>query len=181
MGILVFLHVQVDKLAALAAILIHIRIIDGCLVELRHAAYQLGETLFIVERMCLGIDTRDFYGYIVDVWIFQCFQIAVIAFVGFSIAQYHLAQKVHVLPDFLLKACGQMLGQMGPGSIDDNLRGVHSQTFLDDGDGNEVEVIAKRLVHFEEEPVACVQELGYTILVDEHLNALGQLATVTNL
>ena len=60
--------------------------------------------------------------------------------VGFSVAEHHFAQQVDVLSDFLLCTGGQMLRELRTRFVDDDLRGVHAQALLDDGDGDKVEM-----------------------------------------
>ncbi len=65
--------------------------------------------------------------------------------------------------------------------IENDARGIHAQPFLDDGDGNGVEVVTKRLVYLEEQTVAGIEKLRHAILVDEHFDAFGQFAVVADL
>ena len=131
--------------------------------------------------MGLGIDARDLYRDVVDVGLLERLYCVVVATVGFLIAKHHLTEQVDVLSDILLVALGQVLSQCRACGVEDDTRGVHAQTFLDDGDGNGIEVITKSLVHLEEQTVAGIEELGHAILVDEHFDALGQLTVVAYL
>ena len=180
-SVLVFLHVEVDELRTLLAILINVWVVDGCLVEFRHAAYELRERLLIVKCMGLGVDTRDLDRDVVDVWLLESFKVAVVALVGFFIAQHHLTEEVDVLSDLLFEAFSKVLGEMRTCSIDDDARGIHSQTLLDDRDGDRVEIVAESLIDLEEEGIALVKELWDSILVDEHLDTLGEFLVVADL
>ena len=179
--VLVFLHVEVDKLRALLAILVDIGIVDGRLIECRHASYQFGKRLLVVQRVGLGVDAGDFHGDIVDVGLLQRVYRVLVAAVGFFVAEHDFAKQVHVLSDLLLVALSQMTGQIGARGIENDARGVHAQTLFDDGYGDGVEEIAKRLVHLEEPRISLVEELGHSVFVDEHLDALGQLTFVADL
>ncbi len=102
--VLVFFHVEVDKLRFLLAVGRDVRIVDGCLVERGHAAYELREGLLVVQRVGLCIDTRNFHRDVVDVGLFECLDGVVIALVSLFVSEYHLAEQVDVLPDVLLIA-----------------------------------------------------------------------------
>ena len=131
--------------------------------------------------MGLGVDTGDLDRNIVDIGLLQCVDRILIAAVGLFIAEHHLTEQVYVLSDVLLVALCQVAGQTGSGSIQDDARGVRAQALLDDRDGDGIEQIAKRLVHLEEPGVALVEELGHSILIDEHLDAARELTVVADL
>ena len=71
-GILVFFHVEVDEFGPFLSLGSGVWVVDGCLIEFRHAANQFWKALFVVECMGLGIDARDFDRDVVDVGLFQC-------------------------------------------------------------------------------------------------------------
>ena len=179
--VLVFLHVEVDELGALAAVLVDVGEVDGLLVEFGHAAHQLGEALLVVERVRLGVDARNLDRDVVDVGAFEGLEVVVVALVGLAVAQHHFAQQVDVLAYLLLEAGGQVLGQARACLVDDDLGGVGAQAALDDGNGDGVEAVGEALVHLEEQGVALVEELRYSILVYEHLYPFCELLVITNL
>ena len=101
--------------------------------------------------------------------------------VGFSVAEHHFAQQVDVLPDFLLCTDGQMLRELRTRFVDDDLRGVHAQALLDDGDGDKVEMMSECLIHFEQEAVPLVQKFGNAVLVEKGFDTFGKYPSVTDL
>lgn len=105
----------------------------------------------------------------------------VVTMVGFSVAEHHFAQQVDVLPDFLLCTDGQMLRELRTRFVDDDLRGVHAQALLDDGDGDKVEMMAECLIHFEQEAVPLVQKFGNAVLVEKGFDTFGKYPSVTDL
>ena len=181
MGVLILLHVEVDKLGALLAVFVNVGIVDGSLVEFRHTANKFGERLLIVERVCLGVDTRNLHRDIVDVRFLKSLEIAVVALVGFLVSEHHLTEQVDVLANLLVETCGKVIGEVRTCSVDDDARGVHAKALLDDGYGNGIEIVTERLVHLEQEAVASVEKLGHSIFVDEGLDALGEFLGVAYL
>ena len=101
--------------------------------------------------------------------------------VGFSVAEHHFAQQVDVLSDFLLCTGGQMLRELRTRFVDDDLRGVHAQALLDDGDGDKVEMMAECLIHSEQEAVPLVQKFGNAVLVEKGFDTFGKYPSVTDL
>ena len=99
--------------------------------------------------------------------------------VGFSVAEYHFAQQVDVLPDFLLCTGGQMLRELRTRFVDDDLRGVHA--LFDDGDGDKVEMMTECLIHSEQEAVPLVQKFGNAVLVEKGFDTFGKYPSVTDL
>ena len=75
----------------------------------------------------------------------------------------------------------EVLRQRRARCVEDDTRGVGTQTMLDDWNGYRIEMVTKRLVHLEQHAVAGREKLGYTELIDEHLDTLGKLAVVTDL
>ena len=183
MGILVLLHIEVDELGFGHTVHIGIGIIDGRLVELRHAADKLREALLIVQGMRLRIDAGDLDGDVVDVWLLQGLQVRLVALVGLPVAQNHFTQQVDVLPDVLMETGGKMLRQAGTGSIDDDTAGIAAKTPLDDGHSHPIEdrKVGKLLVHPEKSVIEAVEELRDAVLVDEFLHTDCQLLAVTDL
>ena len=133
--------------------------------------------------MCLGIDTRYFHRYIINVGLFESFEIRLITLVGLAVAEHHLAQQVDVLTDILAEAGSQVLGQVGTCGIDNHTAGVAAQAPLDDGNSHPVEEgqIGKLLVHPEQGMVGLVEEMGNAVLVDQVFHTNSQLLGVAHL
>ena len=183
MGILVFLHVEVDELRPLHALWVGIGIVDGGLIEFRHAADQLGKALLVVQRMSLGVDAGDLHADIVDVRFLQGFEIRVVALVGLAVAQHYLAQQIHVLADILAETGGQVFREVRTCCVDDDAAGITAQAPLDDGHGHPVEewLVSKLLVHPEQSMVTAIEEVGDAVLVDQVLYPSGQFLSVAHL
>lgn len=90
--------------------------------------------------MRLGVDTRDFHGDIVDVRLFESFNSVLIPAVGLFITEHDLTEEVDVLTDVLMVALGEVLRQCRAGSIEDDTRGIGTQTVLDDRNGDRIEI-----------------------------------------
>ena len=74
-----------------------------------------------------------------------------------------------------------MLRELRTRFVDDDLRGVHAQALLDDGDGDKVEMMAECLIHSEQEAVPLVQKFGNAVLVEKGFDTFGKYPSVTDL
>ena len=182
-GVLVFLHVEVNELGTFHAVLVNVGVVDSGLIEFRHAVNEFGETFLVVQSMGLGIDTRNLYGDIIDVGFLECLKVHVVAFVCLTVAQHHFAKQIDVLSDFLLETCGKVVGEMRTCGIDNHSAGVAAQTPLHDRNGNLTEGrhVTERFVNLEEEMVERIEEFGNAILVNQFLHSHGQFLVVANL
>ena len=179
--VFVLLHVEVDELGAFHTVLVYVRVVYRPLVEGGHAAYQFGETFFVIQGMRLGVDAGYLDGDVVDVGSFECFEVVLIAVVGFSVAQYDFAQKIYVLAYLLLEAFGKVFRQLRARFIEDHFGGVHAEALLYNRYGDEVEVMSEGLVHLEEEGIALVQEFGHAVAVYQGFDAGGKFLAVAYL
>lgn len=62
--------------------------------------------------MRLGVDAGNLDGDIVDVRSFECFEVVLVAVVGFSVAQYDFAQQIYIPPYLLVEAFGEVFRQV---------------------------------------------------------------------
>lgn len=122
--VLILFHVKVDKLRPFVALLIHIKIVYGGLIELRHTAHEFGERLLIVQGMGLSIDTRDLHGDIIDVRLLERLEGVLVTAVCLLVSQHDLTEEVHVLTDVLMVALGEVLRQRRARRIKDDIKAV---------------------------------------------------------
>jgi len=92
LSVLVFLHVQVDKLGTGHPLFIHIRVLDGLPIDSGQAFTQVHLILGIIQGIDLSVNTRYLDGNIVYLGIGQRFQVMMVAVVGFAITQHHFTQ-----------------------------------------------------------------------------------------